>query len=44
MMPPGLSQRSRATMTGGEHPLVDAEPSEPLGDDHVDPFRRLDIQ
>ena len=29
---------------GNEHPLVDPEPAEPLRDDHIDTFRRLDLQ
>ena len=41
------SVRLEPAVTGGndrnQHPFVDPEPSEPLGDDHIDTFRELDV-
>src|SRR5664279_3307727 len=43
----GAARFEPAVPRGGdrtEHPLVDPEPAEPLRDDHIDTFRRFDLQ
>ena len=44
MIPSGLSQRSRAEITGAEHTLVDPESPQPLRDNDIDTLWRLDLQ